>query len=140
LRLIDEERSIVIDVIDHDVQVSIIVQVAISGTIGKAFFCYSPFSRNIFKFEIACISVKEIVNLGFGQGIQQGFSVGRQIGAGLKGHEVHICDVLGETIADEQVFHPIGIIVIEECGPTPFGSIKSGMQRYIAEFYLSIFS
>ena len=141
---VDEGRSIL--VVDDQVQVAVIVQVAVGGAVGKGGMCEAPIDADVLETQIAQIAIHLVQQGGLGDAIEQlvdvlFFSAERHLLVHIIGEEVkeiEIRNIPVDAVADKDVIIAIVVGVEHKGPPGPVGSRDAGKISDLGELAVAV--
>ena len=109
-----------VEVGDDEIEVAIVVEVAVGGGVGHAFVVEVPFCADFFEVEVAGVAEGKVFFVAFG-GVFPAIPFGGADEVLLFGKHVGVVEHAGGTVGEEDVEEAVVIEVEEFGGPGPVG-------------------
>ena len=132
--LVLQQRGRRIEVVDHHVEIAIVVEIRHAHALGNGLLIEAPFLAGLGELQVAQVPEGKVRSLQLGEHGAQPQLLLRGHGPRFLGrldaaHHVHVHAVPGEAIGDEHVLISIQIHVEKDRGPRPFGGLEAAEAR-----------
>ena len=137
--LVDECRRV--NVVDHEIELAVVIQIRVGRTIGKSRLVDSPAPAFVGEGHVAVVA-EDIARFGVRWQVPQKSQCAPRVTAlprAIGGvHVVQIVDRFRIAVADEDVLVTVVVEVSEERAPAPVGVRDPGQTRDLAEYRTAV--